>query len=182
MTSKTLATVASVITVATFGLAGCGTSNSTSNTVGNITTNGSSVTQNSTSTSTSNAAKTGTKSVAKTAATSAIATLDSTKGNKVKGTATLSLNPKTHQLTVIVTASGLAPNSVHPEHIHSGTTTKTGPIVYALGDLTANKSGDATATTVIKGVKSIPTSGWVINIHQSTKDLTVVASGDVTTK
>lgn len=174
MTSRALITAASVITIATLGLAGCGTSNSTNNTA-----TSSSATQNTTSNTVSGDAKTVTKTTSKSPVASANATLISTKGSKVKGTASLTLDSKTHQLTVVVKATGFVPNSVHPEHIHSGTTAKTGPVVYALGNLTANKSGDATATTVIKGVKSIPTSGWVINIHQSTKDLTVLSSGDV---
>jgi hypothetical protein len=174
MTSKALVTAASVIAVATLGLAGCGTSNSTNNT-----TTSSSATQNTTSNTTSSAA---TKTITKSAATSATAILSSTKGAKVKGTATLTIDSKTQQLTVVVKATGFVPNSVHPEHVHSGTTAKTGAVVYPLGNLTANKNGDATATTVIKGVNSIPTSGWVINIHQSTTDLTVLASGDVVTK
>jgi hypothetical protein len=89
----------------------------------------------------------------KTSSTSAIVTLNPTKGSKVKGTATLTLDSKTHQLTVVVKATGFTPNSVHPEQIHNA---KTGVVIYCLDNLTANKSGDAIATTVIRGVKSIP--------------------------
>ncbi|WP_157076400.1 CHRD domain-containing protein [Alicyclobacillus kakegawensis] len=155
MNRKSLAVVAPLMMIATLGIAGCGTN--------------SSPTTNTTSHATKSTAKpvSKTKSRAKSVTTSAIATLNSTKGSKVKGTATLTLNAKTHQLTVTVKATGLAPGSVHPELIRSGTTTKSGQVVYKLKNLTANKHGDADATTVVKSVKSIPASGWVINVNQA---------------
>lgn len=174
MASKVLATAAGVIVAASLGLAGCGTDNTANNT--------SSASTNQTATTAAKATKTDKNTDLKTSANaSATVTLSPSKDSKVKGTATLTLDPKTHELTVVVKASGFAPNSVHPEHIHTGTTAKPGAEVYALANLTADKNGDATSTTIIKGVKNIPATGWVILIHQGPKDVKVVASGDVKT-
>lgn len=84
------------------------------------------------------------------------------------GAADLSWNPDGDVLTVRVAASGLAPNSTHPEHIHGGTCASNpmGPIIYKLNPLVADAHGDATSVTNIQGVqKGIPASGWYVNVH-----------------
>lgn len=84
------------------------------------------------------------------------------------GTTNLTWNPDSHMLTVKVSASGLAPNSTHPEHIHGGTCASNpmGPIIYTLNPLIADAHGDGTSVTNIKGVqKGIPASGWYVNVH-----------------
>lgn len=82
------------------------------------------------------------------------------------GTAKLTLSGTT--LTVVITLSGLAPNSTHAAHIHSGACNKEGGVVHPLNPITADASGNANSTTVIKNVSSIPSSGWYVNIHNST--------------
>lgn len=86
----------------------------------------------------------------------------------VKGHAHLTLNNKT--LTVVVTVEGLVPGSVHAEHIHAGTCQDQvpGSVVYMLNNLTGDAHGNATETTVIQGVQSIPEHGWYINVHRTT--------------
>jgi hypothetical protein len=69
-------------------------------------------------------------------------------------------------LTVVVTLSGLEPTSTHVAHIHSGSCASQGDVVKPLTNLTADGSGNATATTTIGGVSSIPTSGWYVNVHR----------------
>jgi hypothetical protein len=84
------------------------------------------------------------------------------------GTADLTWNPSSHLLTVTVSATGLAPNSTHPEHIHGGTCASNpmGPILYTLNPLIADAHGDGTSVTNIKGVMNgIPASGWYVNVH-----------------
>ena len=84
------------------------------------------------------------------------------------GTANLIWNPDGNVLTVRVSASDLAPNSTHPEHIHGGTCASNpmGPIIYTLNPLIADAHGDATSVTNIPNVqKGIPASGWYVNIH-----------------
>ncbi|GAC1654947.1 MAG: hypothetical protein NVS4B12_27180 [Ktedonobacteraceae bacterium] len=87
-------------------------------------------------------------------------------GQAAMGTAQLTLNGST--LTVKVTVSGLAPNSEHANHIHLGSCTMQGKVLYPLMKLVADATGNATATTTINGVSSIPSSGWYVNVHNST--------------
>lgn len=84
------------------------------------------------------------------------------------GTADLTWDPNSHLLAVIVSATGLAPSSTHPEHIHGGTCASNpmGPILYTLNPLIADAHGDGTSVTNIKGVMNgIPASGWYVNVH-----------------
>jgi hypothetical protein len=101
----------------------------------------------------------------------------------VHGLATLTLNLKTHVMTVVVTAAGLKPDTLHPEHIHLGACPHFGKIVYWLRDMNANAKGDGRTVTTFHGVKTIPARGWLVNIHQgpglSGKGLTQIACGNV---
>jgi hypothetical protein len=87
------------------------------------------------------------------------------------GQATLTWRPSangTGTLTVNISATGLAPNSTHPEHIHAGTcaTNPMGPIIYQLRPLVADAHGNAQQQTIITDVKNgIPATGWFVNIH-----------------
>ncbi len=114
------------------------------------------------------------------AAQSLTVTLDGTSGpnQMAAGTATLSLEGDT--LTVKTTMSNLVPGSSHAAHIHAGSCEKQlpGNILYHLMPLTADSSGNATSVTTIKGVTTIPITGWYINIHFST-DLSTQAGYDV---
>ncbi|HLI05322.1 MAG TPA: CHRD domain-containing protein [Ktedonobacteraceae bacterium] len=82
------------------------------------------------------------------------------------GSAHLQLSKDT--LTVRLTMSGLAPNSTHAAHIHTGSCQRQGPVIYPLDAVKADASGDATVTTTIHNVKTIPASGWYVNVHQGT--------------
>ncbi|GAC1405574.1 MAG: hypothetical protein NVS4B12_15850 [Ktedonobacteraceae bacterium] len=86
----------------------------------------------------------------------------------VTGSTTLTLNDET--LTVTVTVSGLVADSVHPAHIHAGSCERQlpGSIVYPLNNLVADENGDATSTTVIQDVETIPEDAWYVNVHRST--------------
>lgn len=91
------------------------------------------------------------------------ANADGSAGENVRGSATLSLVGTT--LTVRVTATGLAPNSIHVNGIYRGSCASYGTQVYRLNNLQANGSGYAATTTVIRNVSSIPSSGWHLTIH-----------------
>ncbi len=64
-------------------------------------------------------------------------------------------------LVVTITMSGLEPTSTHAAHIHTGSCTSQGNVVYPLNNVTADGSGNATSTTTLKNVTSIP-SGWLV--------------------
>lgn len=81
---------------------------------------------------------------------------------------TADLNIDNGQLTVKVTMTGLAPNSVHAAHIHTGSCTNQGAVVHPLTDITADDSGQATAVTTVPGVSSVPSGQWYLNVHGST--------------
>lgn len=98
------------------------------------------------------------------------------------GVTHLSLSGQT--LTVRVEMSGLQPGSLHAAHIHSGSCTSQGPVIYPLETVKANAEGKATVTTTIQHVTAIPATGWYVNVHRST-DLSTqtgfdpIACGDV---
>ena len=80
--------------------------------------------------------------------------------------ATLAYNNVLHTLHVQLTASGLAPNSTHAAHIHSGSCLTQGTVVYPLPDLHADTTGDASVTTTLDNITPAPpATGWYLNIH-----------------
>lgn len=85
---------------------------------------------------------------------------------KASGTAQLALSGST--LTVKLTLNGLQPHSSHAAHIHAGTCQSQGAVIYTLSNVVAGATGNASETTTIKNVKSIPASGWYVNVHYGT--------------
>ena len=67
-------------------------------------------------------------------------------------------------LVVHLHISGLTPGSRHSAHIHSGSCTYQGDVLYPLTTLVADNHGYAAAMTTIQGVSSIGW-GWYINVH-----------------
>jgi hypothetical protein len=82
------------------------------------------------------------------------------------GSAQLAWNSTSHTLTVDITLLGLAPSSMHPAHIHTGSCTKEGNDLYSLHNVVANVAGIGTSTSTIDNVTGgIPATGWYINVH-----------------
>jgi len=81
------------------------------------------------------------------------------------GMATISWSPTSQALTVKISLIGLAPNSTHPAHIHSGSCAKQGPVVYPLQNVVADAHGVGTSTTTIKSVTTVSANGWYVNVH-----------------
>jgi hypothetical protein len=109
----------------------------------------------------------------------------SSAGETVNGMAQLTLSGST--LTVKLTVSGYEPNSSHAAHIHSGSCASQGAVIYPLTTLMANAQGNASSTTTIPKVTSIPSSGWYVNVHHGTDMSTQtgfdpVGCGDITRK
>jgi hypothetical protein len=98
--------------------------------------------------------------------TSAVKTAKATLTHVPTGSATLDWDSTSKTLTVKITLTGLAPNSIHPEHIHTGSCSNQGAVLYPLAMLKADGTGDATSTTTVPNVKAgIPASGWFVNVH-----------------
>ncbi len=84
------------------------------------------------------------------------------------GTVDMNWDADSKELKVKVAATGLAPNSTHPEHIHAGTCASNpmGAIIYTLNPLVADAHGVASSETTIAHVEhGIPGEGWYVNIH-----------------
>jgi CHRD domain len=83
------------------------------------------------------------------------------------GYAFLIWNPRTKNLVVTLSLTGLVPDSVHPSHIQQGNCASMGPLVYPLHNVVADGDGNAFNTTTISGVATgIPASGWYITVHR----------------
>ncbi len=92
------------------------------------------------------------------------------------GTADLSWDPESHKLTVKIALTGVAPSSSHAAHIHAGSCSAGGGIVYPLNQVVADAKGVATSETTISNVQNgIPATGWYINVHNG---LTMAAIDD----
>lgn len=87
-----------------------------------------------------------------------------------QGMATISWDSTSYGLTVKLSLIGLAPNSTHPAHVHSGSCTKQGPVVYTLNNVLGDARGVGSSTTVIQNVKTIPASGWYVNVQNGPGD------------
>lgn len=71
----------------------------------------------------------------------------------------------TNSFTVTIKLTGLAPNSSHVSHLHTGRCAQPGGIAYALVQVIADSSGAATATTTVPVQYLVPGSGWYVNVH-----------------
>jgi hypothetical protein len=92
-------------------------------------------------------------------------TASATLKHEPEGTANIGWDPTSHGLTVKLSLVGLAPSSTHPAHIQSGSCVKKGAVIYPLNNVLADARGVGTSSTVINNVKTIPASGWFINVH-----------------
>ncbi len=121
---------------------------------------------------------------APTGGTSAVATLK----HQPAGTANLNWDHTTHMLTIQFTATGLAPNSVHPVHINQGSCSdKSGnhdKTLYPLVNITADAYGATNATSKVSVPNGIPAKNWYLAIYNgpglSASDQSeVVACGNI---
>lgn len=97
--------------------------------------------------------------------TSTGTTASATLKHVPNGTAGLSWDPSTHMLTVKISLVGLAPSSTHPSHIHAGSCSNQGNVLYPLQNIVADAHGVATATTTVSVPNGIPATGWYVTVH-----------------
>jgi hypothetical protein len=98
-------------------------------------------------------------------ATLGVASISPQAGSTVNGVAVLKFNPSKSNIDVTVDVAGLAPNSVHPAHIHTGTScSANGPILYPFQPLKADAAGVAHEALTIPA-QSVPATGWYVNVH-----------------
>ena len=82
----------------------------------------------------------------------------------------------TGSFTVTIKLTGMAPNSSHICHVHTGACAKPGGIAYALQQVVADSSGAATVTSTVSVDYAIPAGGWYVNVHHG-PDFTAPANG-----
>lgn len=99
--------------------------------------------------------------------------LSSEHGSSVTGTTTVTTSDTS--FTIRLQVAGLRPSSTHPSHIHAGACGSNGPVVFPLEVLTADGTGDAVATTVIRRAYKVPPRGWYVCVHQGP---TMTGTGD----
>ena len=85
-------------------------------------------------------------------------------GDNASGTATITRDPATKQLTVTLTVDGLEPGSAHPAHIHLGSCEAQGAVAVPLTSLQADANGHAESTTTAANAPDIGT--WYVNVHR----------------
>lgn len=103
--------------------------------------------------------------------------LQQQNGSGESGSATLTQMGS--DLQVVVAVDG-APATAQPMHIHTGTCSNLGGVVYPLTSVTGGKS-----TTTVKGVTiaQLLAKPFAINVHQSAAELQkYVACGNITAK
>ncbi len=81
---------------------------------------------------------------------------------------------------VMVSLTGMEPNSKHAMHIHVGSCANQGPVAIGLPDIAADASGKGSIEKIVDTAK-IPAAAY-INIHQKASDAGVgggIACGNV---
>lgn len=103
------------------------------------------------------------------------------EGN-LAGHASVNYDGQTQTLTVRVDASGFAPNTNHAAHVHMGTCTAQGAVIYMLQDLHADGRGQIDQTDVIHNLASFttPAGGWYLNIHEGSSATILDGAGNPT--
>jgi hypothetical protein len=77
----------------------------------------------------------------------------------------IALTHTTDTMTLELHITGLAPNSSHVSHVHTGSCTKQGGIVFALNQVIADGTGAADTRTTLQA-KYPPSGGhWYVVVH-----------------
>ena len=80
---------------------------------------------------------------------------------------TVTIIPGDSSFTVVVDLAGMAPNTTHPSHIHTGSSCDAnGPVEIALQPVVVDASGHGAATSTIPQAYVVPATGWYVNVHQ----------------
>lgn len=102
--------------------------------------------------------------------------------NAPSGNAVMQWNQQNKVLHVALHLTGLQPGSNHAAHIHNGTCSAIGKVVYPFNNVVADKAGNVTATDTINNVSGgIPATGWIVAVHSgSTLQTSELLCGNVT--
>lgn len=102
-------------------------------------------------------------------------------GNAPSGMADMHWDPQAKTLTATLHVSGLSPKSNHAAHVHTGSCSKEGHILYPFKNVVVDASGSGTTTTTINNVTGgIPASGWDVTVHRgATAGTGALLCGDI---
>ena len=84
-------------------------------------------------------------------------------GSKASGTIALTKTSNTMTLEVVIT--GLAPDSAHVSHVHTGTCQKQGGIILALNQVIADGTGAADTKTTVQAHYPPASGHWYVVVH-----------------
>jgi hypothetical protein len=89
------------------------------------------------------------------------------KLNGVNSTAkgTITVTKEAASLTIELKITGLQPDSLHVSHIHVGSCTARGAILYALNQVVADGQGDADIRTTVKASYPPASGTWYVVVH-----------------
>lgn len=109
------------------------------------------------------------------------ATLSPMAGSGVSGTGMAHVRDElTHAM---VSITGARSGGVHPWHVHEGRCTDANPPIVgpasAYPPLNVGAGGTARAEASLPGIELNEAKRYIINVHRSPSDLTVIACGDL---
>lgn len=93
----------------------------------------------------------GAGSASKSVSISSLGNFSSGAASTASGTGTLT--PDGAKTKVVISLSGLEPNTAHAGHIHSGSCAAQGPVVVGLNSVTADAGGKGTSSTDVDSAK-----------------------------
>lgn len=87
---------------------------------------------------------------------------------KPAGTATVIFTPGAHKLTLHITAIGLRPEESYDAAIRRGSCKAQGAVHFAVkGKLVADATGSAVVSSSLRGVDSLPATGWYLSVDRT---------------
>jgi hypothetical protein len=89
--------------------------------------------------------------------------LSGVNGSKAAGTITVFATAT--MVTIELHITGLAPDSSHVSHVHSGSCQKVGGIIFALNQVVVDGNGDADTRTTLQAKYPPATGHWYVVVH-----------------
>jgi hypothetical protein len=89
--------------------------------------------------------------------------INGVNGSKASGTITVIATATT--VTIELHITGLAPDSSHVSHVHSGTCQKADGIIFALNQVVVDGNGEANTKTTLQAKYPPATGHWYVVVH-----------------
>ncbi len=89
--------------------------------------------------------------------------INGVNGSKASGTIALTKTSNTMTIEVVIT--GLAPDSAHVSHVHTGSCQKQGGIIFALNQVIADGTGAADTKSTVQAHYPPASGHWYVVVH-----------------